>query len=39
MIELKFVTKTISYDEVQSAYEELYSGSSDEIKVLVDPNL
>ncbi len=35
---LKFVSKTVSLEEVQSAYEELTSGKSDAIKILVDPN-
>ncbi len=35
---LKFVSKTISLEEVQSAYEELTSGKSESIKILVDPN-
>ncbi len=35
---LKFVDKTISLEEVQSAYEELTSGTSNTIKILVDPN-
>ena len=35
---LKFVSKIVSLDEVQSAYEELTSGESSAIKILVDPN-
>ncbi len=35
---LKFVDKTITLDEVQAAYEELTSGTSNTIKILVDPN-
>lgn len=34
---LKFLSKTVSLDEVQGAYEELTSGKSDSIKILVDP--
>lgn len=34
----KFISKTITLEEVQSAYEELYSGTSSSIKILVDPN-
>ncbi len=33
----KFISKEIGLDEVQSAYEELYSGTSDCIKILVNP--
>lgn len=36
---LKFLSKTIGFEDVQKAYEELSSGSSDLIKVLVDPNI
>lgn len=35
---LKFVDKRISLDEVQAAYEELTSGTSSTVKILVDPN-
>lgn len=35
---MQFVSKTVSLDEVQSAYEELTSGESDVIKILVDPS-
>ncbi len=34
---LKFVSKTITLEEVQEAYEELSSGESNAIKILVDP--
>lgn len=34
---LKFVSKTVTLDEVQSAYEELTSGNSSSVKILVDP--
>jgi len=34
---LKFVSKTVTLDEVQAAYEELSSGNSDSVKILVDP--
>lgn len=34
----KFISKEISLEEVQDAYEELYSGTSKSIKILVDPN-
>lgn len=34
----KFIDKIVSLDEVQSSYEELTSGLSDTIKILVDPN-
>ncbi len=34
---MKFVSKIISLDEVQDAYVELTSGTSDSIKILVDP--
>lgn len=34
----KFVSKEITLEEVQSAYEELTSGTSSSIKILVDPN-
>jgi len=36
---LKFVSKTVSLEEVQRAYEELTSGNSSSIKILVDPNI
>lgn len=36
---LKFVSKTVSLEEVQKAYEELTSGNSSSIKILVDPNI
>lgn len=35
---LKFVDKRITLDEVQAGYEELTSGESSTIKILVDPN-
>ena len=35
---LKFVDKRITLDEVQAAYEELTSGTSSTVKILVDPN-
>lgn len=35
---LKFVSKVVSLDEVQASYEELTSGESSAIKILVDPN-
>lgn len=35
---LKFVSKTVSLEEVQSSYEELTSGNSSSVKILVDPN-
>lgn len=35
---LQFVSKTVGFDEVQKSYEELTSGSSALIKILVDPN-
>lgn len=35
---LKFLSKTVGFDEVQKSYEELMSGSSELIKILVDPN-
>ena len=35
---LKFVDKRITLEETQSAYEELTSGASSTIKILVDPN-
>lgn len=35
---LKFVSKTVSLEEVQAAYEELTSGTTSTIKILVDPN-
>ncbi len=34
----KFISKTITLEEVQAAYEELTSGNTDSIKILVDPN-
>lgn len=34
----KFISKTITLHEVQDAYEELYSGTSSSIKILVDPH-
>jgi len=34
---LKFVSKTVSLEEVQAAYEELTSGNSNCVKILVDP--
>lgn len=35
---LKFVSDTVTLDEVQKAYERLTSGTDDAIKILVDPN-
>lgn len=35
---LKFVSKTVSLEEVQKSYEELTSGNSSSIKIIVDPN-
>lgn len=35
---IKFVSKTVGLNEVQSSFEELTSGNSDAIKILVDPN-
>lgn len=35
---LKFMTKIIGLDDVQAAYEDLTSGNTDQIKILVDPN-
>lgn len=35
---LKFVDKRITLEEVQAAYEELTSGTSSTVKILVDPN-
>lgn len=35
---LKFLSKEIGLEGVQSAYQELTSGTSDSIKILVDPN-
>lgn len=35
---LKFLSKTITFEEVQEVYEELSSGKSELIKVIVDPN-
>ena len=35
---LKFVSKTVTLEDVQSCYEELTSGTSNSIKILVDPN-
>ncbi len=35
---LKFLSKEIGLEDVQSAYQELTSGTSDSIKILVDPN-
>ncbi len=35
---LKFVTKRIGLNDVQDAYEDLTSGSSNEIKIMVDPH-
>lgn len=34
----KFVSKTISIEEGQKAFDDLYSGKSELIKVLIDPN-
>lgn len=34
----KFVSKTISIEEGQKAFDDLYSGTSELIKVLIDPN-
>ena len=35
---LKFLSKTVGLSQVQASYEELTSGTSDVIKILVDPN-
>ncbi len=35
---LKFVDKTVTLEEVQASYEELTSGKSSTIKILVDPH-
>jgi len=35
---IKFVSKEVGLDEVQKSYEELTSGDSSAIKILVDPN-
>ena len=35
---LKFLSDTVSLDEVQGAYERLTSGSDSAIKILVDQN-
>ena len=35
----KFVSKIVSLEEVQNAFVELTSGTSDKIKILIDPNL
>ncbi len=35
---MKFVDKTVTLEEVQAAFEELTSGNSDSIKILIDPN-
>ncbi len=35
---LKFVSKTVTLEDVQACYEELTSGVSNSIKILVDPN-
>ena len=34
---MKFVDKVVSLDEVQSAFEELTSGVSPSVKILIDP--
>lgn len=34
----KFISKEVGLDEVQSAYQELTSGNTDSIKILVDPS-
>ena len=35
---LKFITKEIGLDGVEDAYKDLLSGTSNEIKILVDPH-
>ena len=35
---MKFVDKVVGLDQVQEAYEELTSGTSSAVKILVDPN-
>lgn len=35
----KFVSKTVGLTGVQSAFEDLYSGKTSSIKILIDPNL
>jgi 2-desacetyl-2-hydroxyethyl bacteriochlorophyllide A dehydrogenase len=35
----KFLSKVVSLDETQAAYEELTSGESDAIKIMIDPNI
>ena len=35
---LKFLSKTVPLEKTQESYEELISGSSDAIKIMVDPN-
>ncbi len=35
---LKFVSKTVTLEDVEDCYEELTSGKSNSIKILVDPN-
>lgn len=35
---MKFVDKIVSLDEVQSSFEELTSGVSPSVKILIDPN-
>ena len=34
----KFVDEIVGLDQVQSSYEKLTSGTSDVVKILVDPN-
>ncbi len=36
---MQFMTKIVSLDEVQDAYLDLTSGNTDNIKILVDPNI
>ena len=35
---LKFLSKTVGLEETQASYDELLSGKSDSIKIIVDPN-
>lgn len=35
----KFISKVVGQDKVQSAYEELTSGESDSVKIIVDDNM
>lgn len=36
---MKFMTKIVSLDEVQDAFLDLTSGNTDNIKILIDPNI